>query len=324
MKTITYKLQPALQLYASSSRTFEFEVRDNSYKVVDLTDMAGKFKVFQDSSGSDSSALIDVNVTITDAEKGQFTVELDDANTAIDTSVYYYLIEFVKSVDETLIFGKGVFDVLGDDDTKIMQIKRNKGLAFEYYLMKRALDYAHSEMKLNVYVEEKEEYKQKRNEIIVDAYVADINFDGVVDEDDIKLIQYQTKAPYGVNDLSANIDYFIPNHPNGQSILVLDGDYPDDGFTLQFVYYKSSGELSKFAEVISRLEELYVMLYLISNVEANKLQRGIVDKTILGENIRFSQDSLHKYREYLQRTINSETLQLRPFEVRPVRIPKTY
>lgn len=319
MLTITPKSQPSLQTLKGSSKSIKFQARDNSFKVIDLDGASGTFEVFLDRRGLDDSAKITKNISIIAANRGEFEVNLSSSDTNVETNVYYYIITINGQK-----FGQGVFDVVGDDDSRIMQIKRTKGLAFEYFLMSQALNYSRNEIKQNVFLESKKEITRKSNEILIDDLIADANFDESVDELDIEVIQYQDKSPYQVQNLNSNIVQFIPNHPNGRSIIILDDEYPQDTFKLEVNYYSIEANITKSKPRIRELEEDYVMLYLIDNVEANKLQRGITDKTLLGESIRFDQASLENYRKRLDMKIQKNTMKLRPFMTGSVLIPKTY
>lgn len=322
---INYKFQPALQIQKNSSRTFEFEIRDNFNNVVDLTSSTGTLKVYLEKSGTNDNPVISKSITLTEAVKGLCEVSLIDTDTNIDPNVYKYRLEFDYGSNDVRIFGDGIFDLLGDDTSRIMQIKRNKGLAFDYYVLDNALNDARQKVKDYCFQPIEIIQRQSKSEIKIDNYVADSNFDGVVNEDDIEIIEYQNESPYGINDLSGNISTFTANHPIGKSILVMDADYPsDDTYVVKINYHKTTDKYDKIKYSLLKLEELYVMVYLFENLEPYKLQRGVTDKTIGNQTISFNQNAIRDYQKDLQRQITRETINIKPIVNSSVQINKGY
>lgn len=322
---LNYKFQPALQIQNNSNKTFEFEIRDNFNKIIDLTSSTGQIKIFLEKLGENSNPIITKSITLIEPEKGLCQVTLDDSDTGIEANLYKYRLEFNFGVDDTKVFGDGVFDILGDDNSRIMQIKRNRGLSFDYYHLETALEQARNSLKNYVYQEEEFEAKQPDNVYKINNFVADSNFDGVIDKNDITMIEYQKESPYNINDLNANINNFISNHPNGYTIIEMDDSYPsDDSYTVRITYNKIMDDYNKIKNSLLKLEELYVIQYLFEILEPYKLQRGITDKTIGNQTISFNQQAISDYQDKLRRQILSEMINLKPLVNKSVNISKGY
>lgn len=321
---INYKLIPTLQQIRVSSKVFDFEVKNVDGTAFDLTGTTGVLEVFLDKEGINAANVISKAITLTEANKGTCTVTLDDTDTTIDTHVYKYRLKFTAGANN-YIFGDGIFDIIGDDNSRVSEIKSTYGLAYEYYIMEKALIYARREIKDKGFIETVKEFSQSNTVFLLDNYMADSNFDELLDSNDIKLTEYQTNTPYGVNDLSANISSVVTDHPNGKIIVTLDTALPSaTDFTLRFEYFRIAESYTKMKSSIKNLEELFVIQYLFNRLEPYKLQHGMTNKTLNGVTIEFNQAAIRDYLNGIKKQINSEIIRLKPWSNVSVGISKGY
>ena len=323
-----------IQVYKNTAIATSFVIKDVHDNVINLTALTGTFTAFLDIPGQNETDVISKAITITDAEKGECSIELDNDDTNIDVATYTYNLTFTDGTDD-FVYAHGRIQIIGDDTERITEIKRKYGLTYDYYTLRTALNWAREQVNKNGFESTKLQFKQKKEVFKVCNHIMDSNFDGVVDTSDINIYQYMSKTPYTVTDLNANIDGIVLDHPTGKSIITMDNTYPSDGFSLVIEYKRGSDTLTNLTESIKELEELYTLYRLFNILEVNQLQRGLPDKSINGVSLSFDQNGIKEFREQLRMQIYNATMQTLPFEhcdgdlngggiSKSIKIPKTY
>lgn len=318
-----------IPIYAGNSIELEFTVRKDS-QLVDLTGLAGKFKVFLDVPGEDETFVIDKSLTIptqTGDALGTCSCVLTGNETDQYTSVYKYYLVFTYGVSDDRVLQEGTVKIIGDDTDRINQIKLKYGLDFDYYTMREALNYAQSQLLNNgyEYVEKIIDTLDSNHCFLIENYVMDKNFDEVVDDDDIYLFEYQSESPYTINNLSSHISNITFNHPKGMTIVQMDGTYPSDSsYKMQIQYYKGLQSFSYLNNDIKYLEELYAIYHLFDVLPIYKLQHGITKRNINGINVEFNHDSIRTLMVDLRDKILYQISKIRSLSIKPVIINKNY
>lgn len=309
---ISPKKIPSLQIYQDSSKTYYFQLRDEFEQLIDITEATVTFEVFLEKAGINEAVVITSTGQVTNGEKGMFYVSLTDLNSNVDNLIYKYRIKFSYNTNDTLIIGDGLFDVVGDEESNISRIKKKYGFVYTYEVMADAWSYAKSSILNKGFYKTVIITNQKSDEFLLDNYMGDASLDGVVDENDITIREYQENSPYTINDLTNNIDSLVVDHPNGFSILTMDNTYPTDStYTLEITYYRALDTYSQIKSSVVLLEELFFIQYLFMTLEPYKLQQGMTTKTINGVDITFDQNAIHEYQKKLQNQINALVLNIR-------------
>lgn len=322
---VTHNLIPELSINRTAAQVYEFEIKDSSGKAVDLTGATATFEVYKDIEGSNGSTIINKSITVTESIKGMCYVQILSTDVGIDTGKYIYIINFDYGSDNIDKYGTGVFTVIGDDTTRIAEIKKTYGFNFEYYILQKAFEYARENIVRKAFIEKKVTFRQANTQFLLDNYLADSDFDGQLTVSDISLREYQDKTPYGINELSTQISSIVPDHPNGNIIVNLSGSYPSDStYTLEFTYFKIAEPYSTIKKSINRLEELYVIQYLFNTLEPYKLQNGLTKKELNGVIIEFNQKAIEEYLNRINNEIIRELIKCKPWENESVQISKRY
>ena len=322
---ITYKRIPQLSLFKNSGKKYSFEVRDDFNKIIDITNATITFNIFLELSGTNDSPILTKAGTVLDGELGLFDVEFTPNEVDFESNKYSYIVEIDLDGSQVLKFGTGVFEVLGDDTERVLQIKQLYGLNYEYFIMKQALEYAHTEIRDKAFKEEKVTFAGQKQELEIDNYVGDRNLDGELTVDDVQLYQYQYKSPYGYEEKNNSIDNIVFNHPSGKTIIQLNETLPTDtSWTLELKYSKSDKPLDEIKTRIERLEEYLVIYYLFTTLSVYKLQEGMTSKNLMGVDISFDKNSIDEFIKQLRNKIQFEYFETAPTSMTSVKIPKTY
>ena len=313
-----------IQIFRETAKSIKFNIIDDFGKIVDLTSATGTLNVFLKEPGQADVIALTKALTITNAIMGICQVDLLSTDTDIDEYNYTYKLDFIFSDAEVRTLTYGLFEIVGDDNTRISQIKQKYSLNFDYYTMREGLNYAHQQMTLNLY-EKIEDKLNTTNKIIqIENYVMDKNFSYTVDKTDIEIIQYQDKTPFGVVDLSANIVSVLFDHPVGKTIITMDGDYPETSYKMQVTYYKG---LYKFSEIyldVKQVEEWYTLYHIFQILPIYKLQQGLPSRSINGVDIVFDQDGIDKLRKMIFTWIQTGIVNIKGFDIGTVVINKRY
>ena len=302
----------------------EFEIHSDDNTILNITGLSGKFKVYLDIPGTDATYVIDKAITLVDAEKGLCKVTLLDTDTNINPAIYKYYLEITLDTNETKVFYQGSFTVRGEDSTRIQEIRDIYGLEFDNYNIQQGLNYAHTEMLKYAYEKQVLNIHTNSKILKIPNYVADANFDNIVDVDDIDILQYQKNTPYTVTSLNVNVSSSVFDHPNGNTLITMDNNYPSDGYTLQLTYYKVIDTFANLKPNINYIEELYVIIYLFKNLPVYKLQRGLKSRTINDVNIDFDQEGVSAAVKQFNNQLYNEIGKIKPIKITNVLIPKGY
>ncbi len=319
-----------IPLFKNKGDELTFVIYDNEGSPVDLTGLTGKFQVYLDTPQTTDVNVIDKALVIPTQEGtslGKCTCSLDDDDLDIDTAIYNYKLVFVYGVDDNRILQTGTVNVIGDDNTRIEQIKKKYGLTFDYYTMRTALNFAHKQMLSYAYVFEELTIPQtdSNDQILIENYVMDSDFDNSVTSADIDVFEYQKESPYDTNDLTANVSAVTFNHPNGKTILTMDGAYPTDStYTLMVKYYRGIDTFSNLNQDIMYLEEMFVLLHLFSILSPYKLQYGITRRSINGVKVEFNFEAIQEFKSKLNIDINQVKLRIRGLTYKNIIIDKDY
>ena len=200
-------------------------------------------------------------------------------------------------------------------NVKVIKIKDKYALDYDNDTMYNALTYARQQIAINAYSKEKgsPSSNDTNNVFTLCSYVMDTNFDGVVNKSDIVVKQYMKNYPYTVADLSDNIDSIIFDSPTGMTYITMDDTYPSQGYTMQIEYSRGAINPADADETISYLEELYTVYHLFNILEINKLQRGMLNKSINGVDITFDKTAVDDFKKQLKVWIQNEILKIKPF-----------
>ena len=302
----------------------EFEIHSDDNTILNITGLSGKFKVYLDIPGTDATYVIDKAITLVDAEKGLCKVTLLDTDTNINPAIYKYYLEITLDTNETKVFYQGSFTVRGEDSTRIQEIRDIYGLEFDNYNIQQGLNYAHTEMLKYAYEKQVLNIHTNSKILKIPNYVADANFDNIVDVDDIDILQYQKNTPYTVTSLNVNVSSSVFDHPNGNTLITMDNNYPSDGYTLQLTYYKVIDTFANLKPNINYIEELYVIIYLFKNLPVYKLQRGLKSRTINDVTIDFDQEGVSAAVKQFNNQLYNEIGKIKPIKITNVLIPKGY
>jgi len=313
-----------IQIFKNTRKDLSFYIYDNSGELVDITGWTGRIRVYLQTPGEADTNILNKSLTISTTVKGLCTVTLDEDDTDIDEYVYTYVLEFDTGSGEYENYGFGILEIVGDDDSRISQIKLKYGLDYDYYVMKEALNDARKKVLNYALINEENIYSSKDTEFKLENYTMDSTFSYDLDNSDISVIQYQTESPYNEEDLSSEISSIKFNHPSGYTIVTLNNEYPEDTYKLKISYYRGAKTYSDIIENIRLLEEYYTIYYLFSNLPIYKLQRGLSSRTINGITVDFDQQGVKDVLEQLQRMINREIIQVKPFKSQSVLISKEY
>jgi len=305
---------PELKIYQKSSRTYEFQATDEFNRVLDLTGTTISFKAFLDIGGQTTTTVLTSVGVITDTVKGLFKISLNDNDTNIDNLLYSYRIEILYNTGNTLIFGNGKLEVIGDDTSNISRIKQKYGFTYPYDILSAAWEYAKTNTLNKGFFEENITINSPTDLILIDNYVADRNFDNIVDKTDIKIIEYQSNPPYDVIDVSTNISSFVADHPTGKSIIHLSTKTPSDpSFTTKLTYSRMIDAFDNLKPSILALQERFFIQYLFSTLEPYKLQQGMTSKSLNGVDITFDQSAIRDYQHKLTDEISAFILNIQGF-----------
>jgi len=303
-----------LSIEAGKAREISFVLKDEYNNPIDLTGLTGTFEAFLSVPGQDSSATISEPITVMSAINGECKVLIDDSASDVTPAVYYYYVSFAYGTGDNRVLDKGTLNVIGDDADRINNIKQKYGFTYSYYQIKSALDYARTQTKTNSFNKE-EGYGMRtdgNNVITVCNYIMDVDNDGSVTAADIEIKQVLESYPYTVTDLSSHISNIVLEHPTGKSFIVMDGKYPEEGFKLNLIYYRARKPYIESLPIIDRIEDFYVIYYLFSTLEINKLQRGMTSRSINGVEITFNKESIDSFLITLRNWIANENLKLKP------------
>lgn len=309
--------------FQNKGKDLSFEIKKDG-KLVNLVGKTGYFKVYLDIPSENEEYIIEKEIEIIDYDLSIAKIILTDTDMEIDTAVYNYILEIEMDSDLTEVFYYGTFEVLGDDTNRLKEIKQIYGLEFEDYHLTQAYNFAHSEILKNVYEKVENETYSKSNLIKIDNFVMDKNFDGIVDENDIEIIQFMKVPPYTVVNLSSQIDDITFNHPIGKTLIELKNEYPTAGYVLRTTYYKGVGLYSDYKQIINRIEELYIIIYLFRNLDAFKLQRGLPDRSINGVDIKYDREGVQSAIKSFMELLNNEISKIKPIQLKGVLINKGY
>lgn len=199
--------------------------------------------------------------------------------------------------------------------TRLLDIKKKYGLNYKDEVIQNALNLARKYMSKNVYEEVKQNIFNRSDTFKLCNHIVDSSNNYEVEVSDIKVIEYMTKEPYIVNDLSDNIVDVIFNHPMGYTILKMDSEYPStNDFKLQISYLRAGDSYENLLPYIQRIEELLTIYFIFDTVEINALQRGLTNRSINDVRIEFDQKGIEDYKKYLMQQINILKAAIIPFD----------
>lgn len=304
------------EVIQGTSKDITWRLKDDYGQPLNISSYdSAKFKVFLEITGDNDSPVIDKTASIDDATEGVVSITINDSESDITPAVYTYYLELVKSSD-TYVMDKGSVEIIGDDTDTVDKVKRKYGLNYSYNVLRDAVNYAQDRLLQDTLLREEVDYAHTdaNNNIEIPNYVCDSNHDGVVDEDDIIVKEYQNNSPYSINDLSSNIVSVTFDHPNGKTIIHMDDKYPTNGYTMFVEYYRISKKYSDALSVLDRIRDYYIFIYLFENLSVYKLQQGLSSKSINGVNIDFDKQSVDDMLNSFYRKIRFEKVNISPLE----------
>ena len=296
-----------------TARTIQFVLTDdesNRYNLVDANNVT--FIVTEINPKEADVVKIEKLMSIIDRNTGLVQVSLLNTDTALDVDTYEYSISINFGADDNRIVDQGLFAIYEDDFTsRIEQIKAKYGLSFNMSMLKEEYRIARNNVKNNILENVKYDIKQKLTIIPINTTIVDSNDDNVVDESDVDVYQYLNTSPYTVEDLNSHVVSVNTDNPR-QATITLDGEYPDNGYTLRVEYLNSRRNQTESAELVDRLEEKYMLLRLYEDLEPYKLQHGMTTKDINGLNITYDQAAIQEMKKALKLQIVNLKLKIAP------------
>ena len=315
--------------YVTKAKELEFIIYKDA-QLIDLTGLTGTIRVYLDIPGSNGSDVISKALTIpaqTGTAEGTCSVVFDDDDTDITAAVYNYQLIFVYDTDDNRVLQAGTINLVGDDEDRVSQIKQKYGFSFDNYTLNDALNYARSQL-LNIgyqYIEKTISGTDTNDCFLIENYVMDKDFSGVVDVDDLVLFEYMNESPYTINDLTANISSVTFNHPKGYTIVEMDGTYPSSSsYKMEIQYYKGLQTYSYLFNDIKFLEELLMIYHLFDVLPIYKLQHGIKKREINGIKVEFNDEAIYTLKKDLRTKINYQIGKIRSLGGKAVYINKDY
>ena len=304
------------EVIKNASKKITWYLKDDYGQPLNINDYdSALFEMFLEITGENDSDIISKTAVIEDAADGVVSVTLTDSETDITPAIYTYYLKLVDGSNDYVV-SKGSVEIIGDDTDTINKIKTKYGLNYTYNVLRDAVNYAKKRLLHDTLLEEDIHnlHTDNNNIIEVSNYVTDSNFDGVVDENDITIKEYQNNSPYSINDLSSNVSSVNFDHPSGKTIIEMDGKYPTTGYTLQVKYYRISKKYEDALPVIDRIRDYYIFIYLFENLEIYKLQEGLSSKSINGVTIDFDKQSINEIISKFYRNIIVEKTNITPLE----------
>jgi hypothetical protein len=294
-----------IEILNGTSKELSFTVLDSNLNPVDLTSKTGLFKAILNNSDGTTTEAISKVLTISAGSTGKCSILLDNDDTTINVNSYYFYLLFNYGTDDDRILGDGSLNILGNSSNNIAEIKKKYNIDFKDYIMQNAIDNSNYYINLYLYSECDIEYSTKRETLDVANYVADSNFDGTIDVDDIQLIQYMTVEPFTVTDLHTKISSIKLNLPTGRSYIYLDDEYPStDSTKLKLTYHRACFDPAKHANDFERVEQYLMFIYLFTNLTIGQLQRGILTRDINGVNVTFEIEAIKDLVKSLKTDLN--------------------
>lgn len=185
----------------------------------------------------------------------------------------------------------------------IEEFKKQTGFELETADLEVALEMSAQKLRDIVFIKKSFVYAQPTNKLQIDTPLADYNADGVVDENDINIYEFD-KDDY-VNpdtDLSAHIESFNEKY----GYIILDDLYPlTIGNNIVIDYYVARYESSKMKPYLSRLNLLMASNYLFDIIPISRLQQGISEWNLNGVSVRFDASTIKSITDSIKLEINS-------------------
>jgi len=211
-------------------------------------------------------------------------------------------------------------------DEKLNDIVTKYSIDYKDELVKEAIEHARQEILKTAFERiEKKVSTDANNNIFIDNYVSDSTFSYTVEKTDISLTHYATSSDtFITEDLNNNITSVVFDYPTGQTIIKMDGAYPQNGYELRLIYYKIADKYQNLMADIKMLETNYIYLYLLELLDKYKLQRGITNPGINSISLEYNKSVITEFKQELINKITTLISKIRPMYIRKININKEY
>jgi len=213
-----------------------------------------------------------------------------------------------------------------DDTTRVLEIKTKYDFIYNDTIMIDALNYSRKRLLETIFLPDEIKSTTVKEYYELKQYIADVNFDKLIDIDDINITTYMSEPPFTVNNVPVtNIQSFLPGHPNGKSYLTFKPEFViPSNHTLSIQYKYMIEDFSKLDLLVKEIEELYVIIYLFRTLSPFKLQQGMTTKQINGIDIVFDKQSVDEYINETEDDISIKSINIKGVDVMDVNINHDY